>query len=179
MNVALKKMEDKKNLAVAVFDTHDEAEDAVKELQLSGFDMKKLSIIAKDYHAEEQVVGYYNTGDRMAYWGKFGAFWGGLWGFLFGSALLVVPGIGPIVIGGPIVAWIIAGLEGAVLTGGMTAFGAALYSLGIPKDSVLNYETSLRANKFILIVHGAQDEIEHARKVLSETKAVETCVHCS
>jgi len=30
---------------------------------------------------DEQVVGYYNTGDRMKYWGKVGAFWGGFWGF--------------------------------------------------------------------------------------------------
>ena len=48
--------------------------------------MKKLSIVGRDYHTDEHVVGYYNTGDRMKVWGKAGAFWGGLWGFLFGSA---------------------------------------------------------------------------------------------
>ena len=36
------------------------------------------------YHSEENVVGFYNAGDRMMYWGKTGAFWGGLWGLLFG-----------------------------------------------------------------------------------------------
>ena len=36
--------------------------------------MKKLSIVGKDYHTDEHVVGYYNTGDRMMYWGKLGLF---------------------------------------------------------------------------------------------------------
>ena len=60
------------NAVVAIYDSHTQAEEAVKELQKSGFDMKKLSIVGKDYHTEEQVVGYYNTGDRMKYWGKLG-----------------------------------------------------------------------------------------------------------
>jgi hypothetical protein len=48
-----------KNAVVAVYNTHVEAEGAVKELQKSGFDMKKLSIVGKDYHTEEHVTGYY------------------------------------------------------------------------------------------------------------------------
>ena len=85
----------KGNAAVAIFNTHVEADNAVKELQKSGFDMRKLSVVGKDYHTEEQVVGYYHTGDRMKYWGKLGAFWGGLWGILFGAAFFWIPGIGP------------------------------------------------------------------------------------
>ena len=177
MNVALKQMANESNSAVAIFNTHLEAEEAVKELQTSGYDMKKLSIMAKDYHSEEHIVGYYNTGDRIAYWGKLGAFWGGLWGFLFGSAFFFIPGIGPIVVAGPIVAWIVGALEGAVVTGGMSVLGAALYSIGIPKDSVLNYETSLKSNKFVLVAHGTIDEVEHARQILAVTKATETAVH--
>ena len=38
--------------------------------------MNQLSIVGRDYHTEEHVVGYYNAGDRMKYWGKLGAFWG-------------------------------------------------------------------------------------------------------
>lgn len=58
------------NAVVAIYDSHTQAEAAVKELQKSGFDMKKLSIVGRDYHTEEQVVGYYNTGDRMKHWGE-------------------------------------------------------------------------------------------------------------
>ena len=38
------------NAVIAVYDNHSAAEDAVKELQKSGFDMKKLSVVGKDYH---------------------------------------------------------------------------------------------------------------------------------
>ncbi len=66
-----------KNAAVAIYNTHTEAEAAVKSLQKGGFDMKKLSIVGKDYHTEEHVSAYYNIGDRMTYWGKLGASKGG------------------------------------------------------------------------------------------------------
>ena len=92
-----------KNAVIAVYETHAGAEEALKELQRSGFDMKKLSIAGRDYQTEEQVVGYYNTGDRMKAWGKAGAFWGGLWGMLFGSAMFLSPGFGPLLAAGPIV----------------------------------------------------------------------------
>jgi len=170
-------MQEKQNSVVAIYNTHTEAEEGVKSLQKSGYDMKKLSIVGKDYHADEHVVGYYNTGDRVKYWGKLGAFWGGLWGFLFGSAFFFIPGIGPIVVGGPLVSWIIGALEGALVVGGLSSLGAALYSIGIPKDSILKYETSLKANKFILVAHGTKDEVERAQKILETTKATESAIH--
>jgi uncharacterized membrane protein len=160
------------NATVAVFDTHAEAEDAVKELQKAGFDMKKLSVVGKDYHTEEQVVGYYNAGDRMKHWGKLGAFWGGLWGLLFGAAFFWVPGIGPVLVGGPMVAWIIAALEGAVLVGGISAIGAGLVSLGIPKDSIVEYESALKAGKFVVVAHGTADDVAKALNIMSALKPV-------
>jgi len=158
------------NAIVAIYPTHTDAESAIKELQQSGFDMKKLSIVARDYHTEENVVGYYNTGDRMQAWGKVGAFWGGLWGFLFGSAFFMIPGLGPILVAGPLVSWIVGALEGAILMGGLSAVGAGLYSLGIPKDSILRYERELKNNKFVLIVHGSMDDTTHAQEILDRTQ---------
>jgi len=122
---------------VAIYNSHPEAEDGVKALQKSGFDMKKLSIVGKDYHTEEHVVGYYNAGDRMKYWGKMGAFWGGLWGLLLGAGFFAIPGIGPVVVAGPLVGGVVGALEGAAVVGGLSALGAGLVSIGIPKDSVL------------------------------------------
>ena len=166
-----------KNSCVATFNTHIEAESAIKELQKSGFDMKKLSIVGKDYHTEEEVVGYYNVGDRMKSWGKLGAFWGGLWGFLFGAAFFWVPGVGPLVVGGPLVSWIVGALEGATVVGGLSALGAGLYSIGIPKDSILKYETAIKSDKFLLIAHGDADEVEKARGILKGTAATDVDVH--
>ena len=98
---------------VAVYDSHIAAEEAVRKLATSGFDMKTLSIVGRDYSTEEGVVGYDNNGDRIMAWGKRGAFWGGLWGLLFGSALFVIPGVGPLFAAGPLVAWIVGGARRA------------------------------------------------------------------
>ena len=119
--------------AVAVYPDHGEAAAAVKALQHGGFDMRKLSIVGADYHSEEDVVGYYNTGDRMRTWGKNGAFWGAIWGIFFGAAFFIIPGLGPIMIAGPLVAAIVGALEGAVVVGAAGALGAGLFGIGIPK----------------------------------------------
>jgi hypothetical protein len=169
------------NSVVALFDEHSQAESAVKQLQEDGFDMKKLSIMGKEYHTDENVVGYYTTGDRMKYWSGEGALWGGvwggLWGILFGSAFFMIPGIGPLVMAGPIVAWIVGALEGAVVVGGLSAVGAGIYSIGIPKESVLRYETSLKAGKFMLLAHGTPEEVTRAKTILSTSGASETSLH--
>jgi hypothetical protein len=151
---------------VAIYPTHLAAEAAVKDLQQSGFDMKKLSIVGRDYHTDEHVVGYYNAGDRMRTWGKNGAFWGGIWGMLFGSAFFAIPGIGPLLVAGPLVAWIVGALEGAVVVGGLSALGAGLLSLGIPKDSILRYETALKTDKFVLVANGSTADAAKAKDVL-------------
>ena len=140
-----------KNAVVAIYKSHTEAEAAVKELQRSGFDMKKLSIVGRDEHRDEHVIGYYNAGDRMKYWGKTGAFWG------------------PLLMAGPIVGWIVGALEGAAVVGGLSALGAGLYSIGIPKNSILQYETALKTGKFVLIAHGTQEETTRAREIINRT----------
>ncbi len=167
------------NSVVAIYESHAEAEEAVKELQKSGFDMKKMSIVGKDYHTDEHVVGYYNTGDRMKYWGKMGAFWGGIWGWLFGAAFFAIPGIGPILVAGPLVAWIVAALEGAIVVGGLSALGAGLYSIGIPKDSVVKYETALKSDKFLLLAHGTAGEVADARDIILRTHPMECSIHAA
>jgi uncharacterized membrane protein len=167
----------KNNAVVGVYNSHTEAEAAVKELQRSGFDMQKLSIVGKDYHTEEHVIGYYNVGDRMKFWGKQGAFWGGFWGLLFGSALFLIPGIGPVVVFGPLVSWIVGALEGAVMVGGLSALGAGLYSIGIPKDSIMEYETAIKATKFLVIAHGTAAEVATAKSILETTGAAQVAAH--
>ena len=166
----LKYMTTQNNAVVATYSSHAEAEAAVKELQTSGFDMKQLSIVGRDYHTDEQVIGYYNAGDRMKYWGKMGAFWGGIWGLMFGSAFFLIPGIGPLLVGGPLAAWIIGALESAVVVGGVSALGGGLASIGIPENSVLQYETALKTGKFVLIAHGTAAETAHAREIIRRSK---------
>src|SRR5271155_1242447 len=165
------------NAVIATYDTHLAAEDAVKELQKSGFDMKNLSVVGKDYHTDEQVVGYYNAGDRMKYWGKLGAFWGGFWGLLFGAAFFWVPAIGPVLVGGPLAASIIAGLEDAVVVGGLSAIGAGLFSLGIPKDSIITYETAIKAGEYLVVAHGTSTDAARAKSILSALRPADLSNH--
>ena len=165
------------NSVVAIYDTHEQAEHAIKELQEAGVDMKSLSIAGKDTHTDEHVVGYYNAGDRMMRWGKIGAFWGGFWGLLFGSGLFLIPGVGPILVAGPLVAWIVAGLEGAVVVGSFSALGAGLVSIGIPKDSVVEYEVALKTDKYLLVVHGTPEAVEKARTIIDLTAPSLHAVH--
>ena len=156
------------NSVVATFKTHSQAEEAVKQLQHSGFDMKLLSIIGKGYHTQENVVGYYNVGDRMLYWGTQGAFWGGFWGLLFGSGMFLVPGIGPVLVAGPFVAAIVGAVETAAVAGGFGALGAALMSIGIPNNSIVSYEASIKSGEFLMVVHGTPSEVERAKILLGE-----------
>jgi hypothetical protein len=88
---------------------------------------------------------------------------------LFGSALVFVPVVGHIVILGPLAAMLFSGLQGAVVAGGVSALAGALMSIGIPKDSVLRYETALKANQFVLMVHGDSQGIARARDVLKSS----------
>lgn len=162
------------NAVVGVYSAHSDAEQAIKELQRSGFDMKQLSILGKGYHSEERPYGFYTTGDRMKTWGGLGAFWGSLWGLLFGAAFFWLPGIGPVAAAGPIIHLLVGALEGAVVVGGISALGAALVGLGVPRDSVIKYETELKADKYLVIAHGTADQVTKARTIMERSKAIQT-----
>ena len=165
------------SVVVAVFDSHDKVDAAVKSLAQAGCDMKRLSVAGKDYETDEQVLGFYNAGDRVKFWGKLGAFWGGLFGILFSAAFLAIPVFGHIIVLGPLASMLVSGVSGAAVTGGLTALGAALYSIGIPKDSVVSYETAIKADKFLLLVHGTPDEAARAEKLLGTQGAASVESH--
>jgi hemerythrin-like domain-containing protein len=167
----------KTNSVVAVYATHTQAEEALGAFKNSNFDMKQLSIVGKDYHTEEHVIGFYNTGDRMKFWGKRGAFWGGFWGMLFGSGLFLVPGVGHLMVLGPLVGWIVGALGEAAVVGGLSALGAGLYSIGIPKDSILRYETALKSDQFVVVAHGTADEVAAAKGILDRTGPISVDEH--
>ena len=154
---------------VAVFADHPEADAAIRQLSAAGFEMRHLSVVGKGYHTEEKVTGFYNLGDRVRIWGSRGAFWGGLWGLFFGGLFLTIPVIGHVVVLGYLAATALSAAEGAVVVGGFSAIGAALSSIGVPKDSVVQYETAIKADSFLVLVHGSAAEMARARSILSDT----------
>lgn len=168
-----------KNNCITIFKTHQEAEQAIIELEQAGFDMKKLSIVGKGYEQAENVIGYYNGINRAKFWGKQGALWGGVWGVLFNPAFMCVPGTGSLTAGGLLFVTLASGLSTAIFTGGLTALGAALYSIGVPRNSIIHYETAVKMKKYLLIVHGTHDEVEHASDILNTGKEVEVAVYAT
>jgi hypothetical protein len=158
------------NTVISVFNTHAEAEEAVKALNKMGFDMTKLSIIGKGYQTEEHPVGFYTMGDRIKTWGSVGAVWGGVWGLLFAPAVFFIPGVGLVALAGPVVATLVATLESAAIMGGLSALGAALFSMGVKEDEVIKYEKALIADKFLLFLHGSTEETAKARELLNTMK---------
>jgi hypothetical protein len=73
--------------------------------------------------------------------------------------------------------WIVGALEGAVLTGGLSALGAGLYSIGIPKDSVLQYETEVKNAKLLLVFHGTSEDVMRVKDILDRTDASSSSYH--
>jgi hypothetical protein len=151
---------------VGVFPDHHAAETAVKSLSDAGFDMKNLSLVGKGYHSDEKVMGFYSSGDRVKFWGSRGAFWGGFWGLFFGGVFMTIPVVGHVIVLGYLAATLISAAEGAVVVGGLSALGAALYGIGIPKDSVIKYEADMKVDRFLVMAHGDENEVERARKIL-------------
>jgi hypothetical protein len=165
------------NVVVAVFKSHTEAEGAVRTLGQSAFPLKQLTIVGKGYHTDEKVIGFYNIGDRIKLWGKYGAFWGGLWGLFVGGVFLTLPVVGSVVVLGHLAAMLIGAAEGALVVGGVSALSAALVSVGIPKDSVVRYEEAVKADHFLVMAHGAPAEIKKAQAILQAASPVELNVH--
>jgi hypothetical protein len=147
---------------VRVYDPHSEVKATIKELQSSGFEMNKLSIVGKDYHTEKRVIGYDHAGDRMKVWCQFGDFWGGLSGLL---SFYLIPGIGPVIVFGPLGSWIVRALEGAVTAGGLSALGAGLHSIGVLTNNIMEYEKALKSDQFIVIAHGTPNDRAKAERI--------------
>ena len=97
---------------VAVYSDHAEAENAVRQLHEAGFAMGDLSIIGRDFQMSEEPTGFVSAGDYAKAGAGTGAWFGGLFGLLVGAAFLIVPGVGPIVIAGPLTAAVLAGRRG-------------------------------------------------------------------
>lgn len=93
---------------------------------------------------------------------------------LLAPAVFFLPGVGLVAMAGPVVAALVGALEGAVVIGGISALGAALTQIGVPKDQVIKYETALKVDKYVLMVHGSAEDIEKAHSVLENSKAWKT-----
>ena len=151
---------------IAICDGHAQFEKAIAELRRLGFNMTNLSVFGKAYLSDEYVVGCYAADGRLKALGESVAFWDRLWIVLDEGGLFLVPGIGPIVVAGPFVHTLVAAIEDCQAVGGLSALGAALYSLGIPKEDIQRFEIEIRADECGLIALGPPELVTKAKTSL-------------
>ncbi|MCF7786914.1 MAG: DUF1269 domain-containing protein [Prosthecobacter sp.] len=129
---------------VVVSKSHDEAESCAREFKRSVCDMKQLAFVGCDHTTGVPVACCSKMMGRVKCWGALGAFWGGVWGWLFGSTFFQNEGMGPLKVAEPLVGWMVGALEGAVIGGGLIAVLACLYSLSSRKNGIVKCETALK-----------------------------------
>ena len=160
---------------VALFADFLQARSGVRALQQGGFDLGKLSIIAKNYHKEEHVTGVIDAGDGARYWGRFGGLSAGLPASGHRSAVLHFPGIGQIVILGPLV----SSVAGALAQAGPGALAGTFATLNLSSACVQHYERAIRAGRFALMTLGNHEDAHAACRLLQGAGAMEVREHDS
>ncbi|KRB59920.1 hypothetical protein [Flavobacterium sp. Root186] len=144
-------------LFVANYKTQQQAEDAIKKLKKSGYDITKLSLIGKDCYIEQNILGYFNIYDKMEKWSTTGLFAIGLCGLIFGMLFIfnVMASFPYFRI--PIIYACIAILLGATLP---------LIGMGFSKDKTIKYSTEVKARKYVLFAQETNANIEIMRTIL-------------
>lgn len=166
-------------MAVATYNTHIGAGDAVKALRSAGFAAGNLSIAGKDHYMGDQILAFSNFGGRMRHNGKYREFWASIWEELSGAAFIDLPAIGPVLMAGPLAAWVFRALEGAAMWDGLSAVGAGLFNVGMSAGAISGYEAALRGNQLLLLAEGKPAEVRMAHTALERTSPAGLTVHAS
>ena len=135
---------------------------------VKGIDVNRSSQISE--------AGCYNVCGRMKYWGARGGFWNDLWRLLIGAAWFVIPGIGRVLIAGPLTVWVVGALREPVIED-LSALGAGLHAISIPKASIRRYESAIKMHKLLLVAHGSTQEVLKSREILRSSRPEEIDVH--
>jgi hypothetical protein len=162
---------------VAVYPNHAAAERAIRKLHESGFATADLSIVGRDFEVSEKPIGFVSHADYARAGAETGAWFGGLFGLFVGAAFLVLPGVGPIVVAGPIAAALVAGFEGALAGAAIGGLAGALVGWGVPSERALSFESHVKGGKFLVIARGNEAVIARARGLLAAEAPEELSVY--
>jgi uncharacterized membrane protein len=162
---------------VAVYPDHAAAERAVRHLHEDGFALGDLSIVGRDFQVTEEPAGFVSRGDYTKAGAKTGASFGGLFGLLLGAGFLILPGVGVVIVAGPIAAALLAGLEGVVAGTALGSLAGALVGWGVPKDRAIKYETQVKGGKFLVLVRSGPEVVARARSLLAPKGAEHIAVY--
>jgi hypothetical protein len=162
------------NTITAVYQTQADAEFGVQQLQRAAFDLHNLSVIGKPSLTEAQILGF--SRDHINYWGRKASFLEGVWGHFGHAAFFAIPGIGSVLISGPMTASLVDTLE-QFSTRGLSPLGIALIHAGIPHASIPHYESEVKRDRLLVIACGTAGEVLQARNILHATGPTEIIVH--
>lgn len=165
--------EHKKHFVAAVFDNEDRALRVVEEMIEQDFSMDQVSVLHRAGGQGDDILGiaYSDEKERFKVWGTQGALWGALGGLLASaSGLMLIPGIGPLLIAGPIVDAIAGAIAGAgFMTSGaaITHLTIALRRMGIPDEYLDTLHQAIMDGKTVLILNSGSDDPEVWRQRLT------------
>ena len=161
-----------KNFVGAVFANADDAHAVVEEMIFHGFIMDQVSILYKAGGQGDDFLGiaYSDEKERFSVWGTQGALWGSVGGLLASAAgLMLLPGIGPVFIAGPLIDAVAGAAVGAgIMTTGAAAthLTIAMRRIGIPPDKLELLHQAIMDGDTVLLMHCGFDDPELWRQRL-------------
>ena len=154
----------KEPLIAALFDSPDGAMRVVEQLIARDFPMDQVSLLHRaGGHGDDFLgISYGSEAERIRVWSEHGALWGSLAGLLAGaSGLLIVPGIGALLVVGPMIDAIAGAVLGAGVMAGSalaTRVGIALHRIGIPRDKLEHLHQAIMDGKTLLLIHCGRED---------------------
>jgi hypothetical protein len=163
-------MTSKKMAVFGIYATAPQAERAVDALMSAGFTSPDISVLLPDTQSTHAFAHHKDTKapEGTAVGVTAGGAIGGVLGVLAGIGALAIPGVGPLIAAGPIM----AGLAGLGVGGAVGGLVGALMGLGIPEYEAKRYEGRVKGGGTLLSVHcDTSDEISRAKSILKGTSA--------
>lgn len=159
---------------VASYQSHADAEEAVRRLANGGIPINLISIIGRNFETHEDIQGFYRPADAALDGAGQGAWFGGIFGLMLGAmGFFVLPVVGGLMVIGPLSGMIAGAIGGA----GVGALLTGLVASGIPSDQALKYQKRLQAGEFLIVVHGNVEKSSVAQQILAETAQTDLQTH--
>jgi hypothetical protein len=164
-------MSEKKVAVFGIYNTRSAVESAVDSLMQAGFPAADISVLLPESLGSAKAIGTEKATkapEGTAAGVATGGVIGGTLGVLAGVGLLAIPGLGPFIAAGPIM----AGLARLGVGGAVGGFAGALIGMGIPEFEAKRYQGRLEKGGILLSVHcGPSDDVTRATEVLKRTAA--------
>jgi len=170
-----------KNICILVYENDQDVSLAIEQLQKQQFNLKTVSIVgngntAFDSSAENRHLGIYVLDEMIQLQSKKGGLWEDMWLKFSDRLLFLLPNFGALVAMGPIVRMMVETYDDLDIRSNLSVLGAALLGMGVPRDSIKQYEEELKAGKFFLMVNAVRSEVEHCSHIL-HSKEYQATVH--